>query len=77
LNGYRVRRIIRERNIAQQGCPVVFEQFGGILVAGEGGRRRHLRLTELRVIECFQTEGQSSLRAGERSRTAHDNLLKI
>jgi hypothetical protein len=37
--------------------PVVFEEFGGILVAGSGGRRRHLRLAELCVIECFQVEG--------------------
>jgi hypothetical protein len=35
----------------------VFEEFGGILVAGGGGRRRHLRLAELCVIECYQAEG--------------------
>jgi hypothetical protein len=40
----------------QQGCPVVFEKFGSILVAGDGGGRRHLRLAELGVIECFQAE---------------------
>jgi hypothetical protein len=35
----------------------VFEEFGGILVAGGRGRRRHLRLAELGVIECVQAEG--------------------
>jgi hypothetical protein len=29
----------------------VFEKFRSILVAGGGGRRRHLRLAELCVIE--------------------------
>jgi len=29
----------------------------GILVAGDGGRRRHLRLAELGIIECYQAEG--------------------
>jgi hypothetical protein len=35
----------------------VFEEFGGIPVAGGGGRRRHLWLAELCVIECHQAEG--------------------
>jgi hypothetical protein len=34
----------------QQGRPVVFEELGGSLVAGGGGRRR---LSELCVIECY------------------------
>jgi hypothetical protein len=41
----------------QQVCPVVFEKFGSILIAGGGGGRRHLRLAELCVIERFQAEG--------------------
>jgi hypothetical protein len=54
----------------------MFEQLGCVLVAGRRRGGRHLGLPELRVVERFQVEGQTTLRAVERARATRDDVLE-
>src|SRR5271166_4290911 len=77
LSGRRARAIVRERLVTKQRSPVMFEQLGGVLVAGGCGGGRHLGLAELHAVERFQVEGQTARWAVERACATDSNLLEI
>src|SRR5262249_20314164 len=60
--GGRIRRVARERDIAQQRHPVVLCDLCGFLAAIEGRGRWYL---EGRAVCPFHLEGKSGLRVGE------------
>ena len=55
----------------------MFQQLGRGLIARYGRRGRDFRLAKLYVVERLQVEGESALRAVQRSRAAHNNIFEI
>ncbi len=74
LDRHGVTGIVAKCDIAQQRCPVELDEFGGVLIAGDGGCGWHRELT---AIQALQFKRQTALGTVQRACSPQLDCFKI